>query len=212
MKHVIAFIGTGLFLLGVTPANGDLITTNLLESPSVIDFSQFKAQQNVGAGVQIGDLVGEDVFLTAVGDHRVGPMNHGLGDNGTWDRTGLLNNASKIGTATIRFNDGPVFGVGGFVNYAPGFGNNYLIEALGAGDVVLESYDIVVLAQIITPNGRNEGAFRGILRNSPDIFAYRVSFNFNVMDDLAFSRVPAPGALATLGLFGLFGARRRRSA
>ena len=170
-------------------SSADLLTENTLDSPTVIDFSQFDMQVFVEEGIQIGDLVGEDVFVTAIGDHRVGPMNHGLGDNGTWARSGLLNNDAFSGVATIAFNDGPVSGVGGLANYAPGFGNNYMIEALDADGNVLESYDIVVEAPISTPGGFDEGEFRGIQRESDDIHAFRLSFAFNVIDDLAFARI-----------------------
>jgi hypothetical protein len=104
-------------------AMGDLLTSNTLEAPLVIDFSQFPKQTFVDAGIQIGDLVGEDVFVTAIGDHRVGPMNHGLGENGLWFRSGMLNNDFVNGVATIAFNDGPVSGVGALSNYAPGAGD-----------------------------------------------------------------------------------------
>jgi hypothetical protein len=177
-----------LIVAGLASAStADLLTSNTLEAPAVIDFSQFPEPTFVDAGVQIGDLVGEDVFVTALGDHRVGPMNHGLGLNGTWTRSGMLNNAHLDGFATITFNDGPVSGVGGFVNYAPDFGD-YTIAALDSDGKVLESYNIVQDAPISTPGGLDAGVFRGIQRAKNDIYAFRLSFAFNVIDDLAFSR------------------------
>ena len=193
-------------------ANGDLITSaSDLISPTVIDFEQFAVQESVGTGIQVGDTVGEDVFLTAVGDHRVGPMAHGLDGNGTWNRSGALNNDNTSGTMTFTFNDGPVRGVGGFVNYAvPGYGD-YFMEALDSGGSVLESYNISVVAPISTPGGFDDGEFRGILRDSNDIHALRLSFAYNVIDDLSFSRIPEPSSTALLGVC-LLGAwmRRRR--
>ena len=50
--------------LGAGKADADLITSNTLFSPSVIDFSQFAPSTPVGEGIQVGGLVGEDVFLT----------------------------------------------------------------------------------------------------------------------------------------------------
>lgn len=212
MRRVMCGLGLAMVLAAPSPAQAALITITPAWGP-VIDFSQFVVQQSVGAGVQVGTLVGEDVFLTAVGDHRVGPMNHGLGANGSWTRSGALNNDSAQGMMTFTFNDGPVSGVGGFVNYAPGFGT-YIIEALGAGGIVLESYDIAAVAPISTPAAVNDGAFRGILRGTNDIVAFRLSFGFNVIDDLAFTRadaaVPEPATLFLMGGGMAVAALRRR--
>jgi len=89
------------------------------------------------------------------------------------------------------------------------------MEALGAGNVVLESYNIGVVAPISTPGGGNDGAFRGILRNTNDIAAFRLSSGYNVIDDLAFSRVssvPEPTSLAifVIGALGMVVRHRRK--
>jgi hypothetical protein len=193
----------------LSTSSGDLI------SPAVIDFSQFTSQQSVGSGVQVGQLVGEDVFLTAVGDARVGPMNHGLGANGQWSRDGALSNDLLLGTFTFKFNNGPVRGAGGLVNYCPDCAApSVLIEALDNSGNVLEGYDLVVSAPISTPNANNAGAFRGIVRPSNDIHALRLSYAFVVIDDLAFTRVPEPTALGLAlvgGVASCFVLGRRRS-
>jgi hypothetical protein len=190
-----------------------------LSNPAVIDFSQFLVQTSVNAGIQVGGLVGEDVFLTAVGDARVGPMNHGLGDNGFWSRSGALSNDLTQGAMTFTFNDGPVSGVGGFTNYCTGsqFGctTSVLIEALDNFGAVLEGYDLAVSAPISTPAGVDAGAFRGIVRPTADIYALRLSYGFHVIDDLAFTRVPEPSSavLCIVGVAaaGLSARRRGRS-
>jgi hypothetical protein len=186
-----------------------------LSNPDIIDFSQFLVQTSVNAGIQVGGLVGEDVFLTSVGDARVGPMSHGLGNNGTWSRSGALSNDLGFGSMTFTFNDGPVSGVGGFTNYCTGaeFGcTSVLIEALDNFGAVLEGYDLTVSAPISTPGGQDAGAFRGIVRPANDIYALRLSYGFHVIDDLAFTRVPEPSSvvLCILGVSAASVCARRR--
>ena len=107
---------------------------------------------------------------------------------------------------TFTFNDGPVEAVGGFMNYCPNCGSmsrppfpdDVFIEALGATGEVLEVYNLADLAPISTPGAVDDGAFRGISRDTNDIFAFRISGLLSVIDDLAFSRVdPFPDVLFT---------------
>jgi hypothetical protein len=172
-------------------------------SPTVIDFSQFGSQIDIGAGVQVGGLVGENVFLTAVGHAIVGPMSHGVGGNGSWTRSGALSDDLSLGSLTFKFNSGPVGRVGGFMNYCPDCSaSGALIEALDNVGNVLEGYNLKIAAPISTGSSSlNAGAFRGIIRGSSDIYALRLSHAFSVVDDLAFTRVPEPSALI-LALLG----------
>ncbi len=98
---------------------------------------------------------------------------------------------------------------------------DFIIEAVGLGNLVLEAYTISTIAPISTPGELNAGAFRGIERPTSDIVAFRLYNAGHVLDDLEFARVsvnpvPLPAALplyATgLGLMGLFGWWRRRRA
>ena len=110
-----------------------------------------------------------------------GNITYGLDTNGEWS---VFEDFSWIatdeGTGSITVNLGGLFGlVGGFMNYAPNVGSDATITALaGDGVTVLETYDLVTLAPISTPNGLNAGAFRGISRAANDIGFFQLSNNF----------------------------------
>jgi hypothetical protein len=206
------------FALYANSANAVLVTNPAsLGSSTVIDFSQFDSFLFTAGPVQIGSLVGSDVrWESTSGNSVLGDGGYGLGSNGFWDagRDGFSGTNSDTAVMTYRFLDGPVAGVGGFVNYtiAPDGPSNAIISVLDANDVVLESYNIVALAPISTPSALNDGAFRGILRNSADIHAFRLSNKFSVLDDLRFTnQVPEPSSivLAAMSLTGM-GALRKR--
>ena len=111
------------------------------------------------------------------------------------------------------------------VNYVGGFRNynfplldgseiiDLIITALDRDGDLLESYTLNTLAPISTPGGLNEGAFRGISRDTFDIAAFRVSNGFVVLDDLTFhAAVPVPAALWLFGsgLLGLVAVAKRK--
>jgi hypothetical protein len=213
---LIAFVFLG------SPAQAEFITVNSFASPTVIDFSDQPARQAVYGPVQIGTLVGMDVTVESSSSSNGLYFNFsawGLGLNGGWGipRTYVSLNDSAD-SMIFAFNDGPVSGVGGLMNYARGTGHidgtitlDLVISALDSSMGILESYNVTALADIIT----NDGAFRGIQRSSADIFFFQVSGgNANALDDLTFVTAPVPEPsgllLFGMGLAGLVATRARR--
>ena len=89
------------------------------------------------------------------------------------------------------------------MNYLPaGDAGDPVIAAIAAdGTTVLESYDLATAAPISTPDGVNDGAFRGISRATADIAYFRISGSYLIEHDITLSSdgsaTPEPG---TLGL------------
>jgi hypothetical protein len=195
-----------LFLLTMGLAHASLITQSSdIPSPSVItDFSDLAGPSVPTDGpVQVGNLAGVDITFSSNNPDGsfLGTGPYQLADNGTWDSSMTMAgiDVDALGfdpyTMTFSFNSGPVSAVGGFMNYAvfdgSGFGD-VIIAALAADSSVLEQWDITTGAPISTPGGLNDGAFRGILRPTADIFGFSVSNSAAVLTDLTFSSVEAP--------------------
>lgn len=87
--------------------------------------------------------------------------------------------------------------MGGLINYAisSSVHSDARIFALDLNDVVLEEYNITTAAPISIPEATDAGVFRGILRATPDIYGFRLSGSFLMLDDLTFYRVPEPNTL-----------------
>lgn len=193
-------------------AGAQLVTSSAsFVSPQVVDISAQTGGYNFGAGPTA--LPGGVTFTASASNAVLGDGSYGLVGNGTW---GSLPYAGTNGTtSSFRFTfDGPLSAVGGFMNYAPGYGTVF-IRALGVGGATLAEYDVTALAPISTPNGFNAGAFRGIERVEGDIYAFEVQGAYAVARDITYADVSAVPEPATLGLVGggivvLFGAMRRR--
>ena len=229
LRFVVCLTG---ICVGWQSADATLITSvSDLTSPTIITFAPFANPNRVdGAGpVQIGlTEVGEDVVFTTTSsgttnESFVGQTTgFGLGDNGQWTSdfgpfTGSSHDSPQM--MVYSFNDGLVNGVGGFMNYKPDAGGSVFIEVLDSTLTVIESFDLTTFPGAdITTGAANVGAFRGILRASNDIKAFRINaFDLTVLDDLSFSRLlsvpePTTTALLMLGLLGASFARKRRDA
>lgn len=214
-------------LAGGLSANAAFVTSaaGFPTPTTVIDFSAYASTFADPIPVPPGASLGSGVAAFSTNSFNdgvfVGDATFGLGSNGTWNsgRGGFVGVNSSTGSVTFTF-DSPVSSVGGFLNYSPGTGTP-TITALGAGGVVLETYNSGTAGfTISTPGGVNAGAFRGISRASNDITAFRIANSFIVLDDLTFGRldanpVPAPATLLGVALAGPvagFLARRRRAA
>ena len=105
---------------------------------------------------------------------------YGFGSNGTW--TGALgpmaglNSAlgvvSVIHTMTFEFST-PVSGVGGFMNYVPGYGNP-VISVYDSGHNLIESHTL----NFSTNGALNAGFFYGFLEGSPVIRYFTLSNSY----------------------------------
>ena len=214
----IKLAATAVIVSAACQANAALVTNATGFGPStVIDFQQFTSVNYANAvPLQVGSAVGMDVDLFGFGTYNthVGPKSHSLGPNGQWNST-FDTNFYSVGlpvSSALAFefvlNDGPVSGIGGFMNYAAGYGP-VTIAAYDSGGGLLETHTIDVVAPINTPAGLNEGAFRGILRGTADISAFRVSGGYAVLDDLTFNAIPEPASAALIGLGSVMLLRKR---
>jgi hypothetical protein len=210
-------------------------SAGVLPGPAtVIDFSDHLTQEITIGPEQVGALVGRDVLFTAINQYDVAGFSadiYGLGSNGQWgvtaahDTFAWVNPSIDTRVSSMRFTfvDAPVSFVGGFMNYcvsnAPaqtGCSNTALLRALDINGAILEQYDLASLAPIFTPDELDGGGFRGISRDTADIYAFEF-VGPGVLDDLTFSAAPVstptPGTLGlfvTALLFGGFYSRRLR--
>ena len=203
-------------------ANAGLITSNILNSATTIDFSDQSYQTDVIGAVQIGGLVGIDVTVKSSSNSNGLYFNYngwGMLNNGDWgnNRTYVSLNGSND-SILFSFNDGPVSGVGGLVSYARrdnGGTDDLIFSVFDNSMSLLESINITNLADIIE-TGFNGSAFRGIKRNTADISYFSISGGLaNAIDNLSFeidaqsTTIPEPSTLAIFAL-GIMGLAARR--
>jgi hypothetical protein len=136
---------------------------------------------------------------------------YGFAANGSWvnnDMAGLNDSFLTFGvvdTMTFAFST-PVGAVGGFLNYAPGYGTP-TIAVYDASNTLIESYVLTFL----TGGGQNTGMFLGFQETTP-IKYFTLSDAYIGITNLTTQAVPEPSSLLMLGsgILGLLGVARRK--
>lgn len=188
-------------------AQAALITANTMSISD--DFSNFSGDfDNTGKPVTLASGAS---WTSDYSGAVIGNEFYQLLGNGYWDseRNGFTGLGAASGSMTFSFiND--VNYVGGFMNYySSSPTNDITIKAFNSKEEELESYTIT----FSTPDGINDGVFRGISRDTFDIASFQVSNSYVVLDDLTFNAaVPVPAALWLFGsgLLGLVAVARRK--
>lgn len=225
MKKLVklAKVLVGCAVLFSVHAEAVLITSSSDPSASVVDFSQYSSLQRQTGNINIGEIVGEDIIASGLGnDFYTTFTGAGLINNGNWGDAMRFIAGPQGVTLQFDFLAGPISMVGAFMNYGRSTANTRFntleISAIGQAGQVLESYNVPSIEDIITPSGFNDGAFRGIQRDDADIYGFRVFSNqWKVLDDLTFSRQvsatqiaePYTLSLFALGLLAIFLGRKR---
>lgn len=202
-------------LVAAAPAQASLWTDGEDYTGPFIDLA---SRADLGAGLPDDAAVLADYGFTygpvslpgMVFTRSAGESNSGLGavlGQGDYDlgRNGQIGGAafyagldSLTGYMDFRLTGGPVSRFGAWVNYMGGLGQDSeglstspFIAALGANGEVIESWDLAARAPISTPDGFNQFAFRGISRDSADIYGLRLGNAFIVAAGTADGGLPA---------------------
>ncbi len=213
----VALLAAAAALILPAAALATPITTNTLTGTTLIEFDG--ASQFTGGPVEVGGA--DSIVFTSTESYSVVNYDslYGLSANGDWTSglNGYLGLNAGVGAMTLTF-EGPVAGIGAFVNYSPGTGDA-VMQIFGEGGVLLESWNLSQDAPISTPGGTDAGAFRGFERATADIWSIAFSGGYIVVDDLVYTAVqstaapvPLPGVLPMLAAaLGAFGIARRRT-
>ena len=215
-------------LLSLTLHCHATLVTEISQFPSgasLIDFSQFTTTNVFGPGpIEVGQLIGESVLWSSnnTGSAIFSSSNpsYGLGANGVWSSPMSFAGVNgqpdgQINSMRFGFAAGPVRSIGGLINYVPNNPAAFAFARISALDIngsVIESYNLMSAAPISTPSATNQGAFRGIVHATDDIYAFELSNAVIAIDNLRFARVvPEPTSAALLSFGVLLLARRRAS-
>ena len=137
---------------------------------------------------------------------------YGLGTNGAWQNLAYAATNDRVGNVRFTFGSA-VSSVGGWMNYAPGFGAP-TISAFDGSNILIASYDLSILAPIIT-SGTDQSEFRGI-SYAGGIKSFEIGGSYILTQDLSagITTVPEPTTMVLMGagLLGLVALRRRQRA
>ncbi|PYU23793.1 MAG: PEP-CTERM sorting domain-containing protein [Acidobacteria bacterium] len=117
------------------------------------------------------------------------PYGYGFASNGFWDGSlgpmAGLNTSS--GTMTFAFST-PISGVGGLLNYAPGYGPGASISVFDSGGNLIESDALT----FTTDGSTDSSMFLGFQESSNDISSFTLSGDYIGITGLTTSTVPEP--------------------
>jgi hypothetical protein len=232
----LAVTGLPLLLLftGLAPSKAVLVSnSNGFSSPISFNFADQPPGNTYTSGpVLVGASTGETIILTGTPNDEIedkpvistpappdpqSPRRYDVGDNGKWeDPLSWAGTHAEKNFIDFSFTSGPVSAAGAFMNYAPDYGGATISAYDNQGNL-LESYDLAATAPINTPDKKNAGDFRGILRQTLDISRLRFSNAYAVVSQITFSHgskpnppaLKVPGPLPALGLACAWGWARR---
>lgn len=218
MKTILA--AAAAITLSAGAAQAALITTDAGYTGPDLDLSGY---DNGSYNFTYGPVtVGEFIFTRTnttnnSGDGAVvGQGSYGLSGNGNFGDDAVYIGLDGPGGFGFLLGDIGYSQMGFFFNYAPGSGDDPTIAALDINGDVLEEYNLADLAPISTPGAFNAFEFRGIARDTADIYGFRFGGSYllasgTATGDVIGGGVPEPGtwALMILG-FGSAGAMLRR--
>lgn len=213
-----------LALLGGTLASshaGAVLFADAAGFGSVVeDFSSFDGLVTSGPQLLGGGITFGSDIVSTLGAFAVDLVQNGAWGPGQFAGLGDLSPSPQsydyIGSMTFTFASA-TYGGGAFMNLYQGDAApvSLLVEALGAGGTVLESYTVNIDTAF---DSYNAGRFVGIGRATQDVLALRVSGDGIVLDDLrvATQPIPEPSTYALmavgLGLLGMAARRQQRKA
>jgi hypothetical protein len=194
--HVIA-AGAAFCMASAALADGGLIDGGAFDIPVVLNGGE-------AITLETGDTYSQSVSLDndglPVGGFSFAGNFTDLGDSGTWASDTRLD---------IVAPDGSSYSIGGF---GAGAGDNDW-DFQGAGSSDNGSYFHGIGGELNGGDGKPDFGLGSIPRSGEWTFTLTQTFGSATWKGVAITlhKVPAPGALALLGLAGLAGARRRRA-